>query len=384
LLHPTPGHFTREQFHLILAATEQMALALENARQHSQLMALVESSRDGIALFSPHGRLLVLNTAVLTMLGLTGEPAGWINHTLAELLLSRRRSYPTLARLALTIFRQRSTHPDGLAEGEFELSSRVTHWFTLPIQTGDVPFGRLLILRDVTEERTLAKLRQDLMQTLVHDLRNPLIAIFGAVEFLLHAGEVAPAQQRQMLGIVQQNATRMSDLINTMMDIGRLESQQMPLTLEPVALAKVVAETFHLQSPLLAARQLQSECHLPPHLPPAWGDARLIGRILQNLVGNAVKFVDEGGLIRVTAESLDAQRLLQVTVQDNGPGIPAEVRSRLFEKFVTGPQAGRGSGLGLAFCRLAVEAQGGRIWIESEAGQGTTVLFTLPVADEQG
>jgi signal transduction histidine kinase len=185
-----------------------------------------------------------------------------------------------------------------------------------------------------------------------------------------------------MLEIVQQNARRMSDLINTMMDIGRLESQQLPLTLESVSLPKVVAETFHLQSPLLSARQLQPESHLPPNLPPAWGDARLIGRIMQNLVGNAIKFTAEGGLVRVTAAAVeppDAPSYLWVTVQDNGSGIPDEVRPRLFEKFVTGPHTGRGSGLGLAFCRLAVEAQGGRIWVESEAGQGTAVHFTLPL-----
>lgn len=385
LLHPTPGHFTREQFHLMLAATEQMALALENARQHSQLMALVESSRDGIVLFAPDGRLLVLNTAALTILGLPGEPAGWIDRTLAKVLLSLRRSAPTLARITLRELHQGSSQPDNAAEGEYELPPRSVRWFTLPIEVGDVPFGRLLVLRDVTEERMLAKLRQDLMQTLVHDLRNPLIAIFGAVEFLLQAGDITPALQRQMIEIVRQNSARMSDLINTMMDISRLESQQMPLEPESVVLEKVVAETLHLQLPLLNARGLQAECQVSATLPPAWGDARMIRRILQNLVGNAIKFTGEGGLIRVSAEQVeasDAQPVLRVMVQDNGPGIPAEVRARLFEKFVTGPQTGRGSGLGLAFCRLAVEALNGRIWVESEAGQGTTVLFTLPVAAE--
>jgi PAS domain S-box-containing protein len=381
LLHPTPGHFTHEQFHLMVAATEQMALALENARQHSQLMALVESSRDGIALFGSNGRLLVLNTAALTILGLPGEPAAWINRTLPEMLLSLRRSAPALARTTLAKLRQLVSGPDLPTEGEFELPPQVAHWFTLPIHVGDVPFGQLLVLRDVTEERMLARLRQDLMQTLVHDLRNPLIAIFGAVELLVHVSDMPPPQQQQMIGIVQQNATRMSDLINTIMDIGRLESQQMPMSLEPVALDKVVAETFHLQSPLLNARQLQADCQVPSDLAPAWGDARLVRRILQNLIGNAIKFTSEGGWIRVTAEetiSADSLPTLLVTVQDNGPGIPVEIAPRLFQKFVTGPQVGRGSGLGLAFCRLAVEAQGGRIWVDSEAGQGTTILFTLP------
>ena len=110
-------------------------------------------------------------------------------------------------------------------------------------------------------------------------------------------------------------------------------------------------------------------------------DTELIGRVLQNLIGNAIKFTPAGGVIRVSAhrDTVDARRVV-MSVSDTGPGLPPEVQARLFQKFVRGAGSGRGSGLGLAFCRLAVEAHGGRIWADSTPGQGTVFRFTLPVS----
>jgi signal transduction histidine kinase len=110
-----------------------------------------------------------------------------------------------------------------------------------------------------------------------------------------------------------------------------------------------------------------------------WADPRLVSRILHNLVGNSIKFTREGGAVRVSALS-DSPSALRVAVSDDGPGIPPELRERLFQKFTTGDVKGRGTGLGLAFCRLAVEAHGGRIWVDTPPGGGTTFSFTLPLA----
>jgi signal transduction histidine kinase len=114
-------------------------------------------------------------------------------------------------------------------------------------------------------------------------------------------------------------------------------------------------------------------------------DNEIIGRVLQNLLGNAIKFTPPGGKIEMTARPPEttASTLLWVAVSNSGPGIPPEIQDRLFQKFVTGRQEESGSGLGLAFCRLAVEAHGGRIWVESEPGQLTTFQFTLPIRRNQ-
>jgi signal transduction histidine kinase len=144
-----------------------------------------------------------------------------------------------------------------------------------------------------------------------------------------------------------------------------------------------VRDAVALQATLAEEKQLRLETDVADDLPDAWADPDLVWRVLQNLVGNAVKFTPRGGRVRVTAglePRASSARMLRVAVSDTGPGVPAEVRGRLFEKFAAaGP--GRGSGLGLAFCRLAVEAQGGRIWAESEPEKGSTFAFTLPAAE---
>lgn len=164
----------------------------------------------------------------------------------------------------------------------------------------------------------------------------------------------------------------------------------MPLQRTPILLPDLVAGTLHTQSLLAAQKGLHLESDVPPTLPVAWADTQLMERVLENLVGNAVKFTPGGGLVKVTARTADQKdngpearaSEVYISVTDNGPGIPPELQSRLFQKFVSGPHHESGSGLGLAFCKLAVEAHGGRIWAESEPGQGTTFTFTLPVVQE--
>jgi signal transduction histidine kinase len=146
-----------------------------------------------------------------------------------------------------------------------------------------------------------------------------------------------------------------------------------------VDLAAAVEEAFDLQRPLAEPKKLKLVSTVAADVPPVRADRELLSRILQNLVGNAVKFVPDGGEIRVGAVREDGG-MLRVTVADDGPGLPADLRERIFDRFVTGRHAASGSGLGLTFCRLAVEAQGGRISAESGGDGGARFVFTLPEA----
>jgi signal transduction histidine kinase len=255
--------------------------------------------------------------------------------------------------------------------------------------------GRLLVFRDVTEEKLLAKMRDDLTHTMVHDLRNPLTGISVALQLLDSklANVISPAQHR-LFEIADHSTRRMIDLVNSILELTRLERGRIPLNLAPLSVADLVNETLRMQSPLAVTKNLQLENKMPPDLPLAWADAELVGRVLQNLVGNAVKFTPAGGVVRVTGGEgrgrtggraggeAEPSPWLRVSVTDNGPGISPELQGRLFQRFVVGEQEGRGSGLGLAFCKLAVEAQEGEIWVDSEPGRGATFTFTLPIARE--
>jgi signal transduction histidine kinase len=243
--------------------------------------------------------------------------------------------------------------------------------------------GRLLVLRDVTRERRLEKTRDDLTRTMVHDLRNPLTVIMEAL-FLLTEPDLSEEDRQQILKSSQNSAQWMLNLIKRILSISRLESGQVPLEPDRAKLETLVSDMFELQGPLADEKQLRLQNDVPKTLPPAWVDTDLIGRVLQNLIGNAIKFTPRQNTIQVTAElqTTSAPAHLLVGVHNPGPGIPPELQDRLFQKFVKGRHPEAGTGLGLAFCRLAVEAHGGRIWVESGTNHLTTFKFTLPVAEE--
>jgi signal transduction histidine kinase len=148
-----------------------------------------------------------------------------------------------------------------------------------------------------------------------------------------------------------------------------------PVALEAGRAMRAVAQAL---APAAAERGLRLEVEVPPDLPAGLADPDLLDRVLQNLIGNAVKYTPAGGRVTVAARADEAGLVL--TVADTGPGLPPQIRPRLFQKFVRGPGPLQGSGLGLAFCKLAVEAMGGRIWVESEAGRGAVFHFTIPAA----
>ena len=156
----------------------------------------------------------------------------------------------------------------------------------------------------------------------------------------------------------------------------------MPLRYERTALPALIREALLSQTPLIEAKQIRLESSVPADLPPVKLDQSMIWRVLQNLVDNAVKFTPEKGSISLGAEYTNgAVRLITVSVCNTGPGIAPELKERLFEKFVTGQQEGSGSGLGLAYCRMVVQAHGGELWVESVPDRETVFYFTLPVVE---
>jgi signal transduction histidine kinase len=296
-------------------------------------------------------------------------------------------------RATLTELRRIQTGSEAPGEGEVEVPPRTIHWLNLPVEAGGTSLGRLLVLYDVTEERVLESMRDDLTRTLIHDLRNPLTTISTSLQFLEQLGGNFSPDQGFMLEIARSSTQKMLKLINTILDVSQLESGRMPLRYEPVSLAELVEAALRGQLPLAAGKGVRLESSVPQSLPPAWADAKLIERVLQNLIDNAIRFTPLNGLVQVMARQTDdgatgAEKISQagpvsrllVSVSNDGPGLAPEVQDRLFQKFVTGGEQGSGTGLGLAFCKLAVEAHGGRIWVESEPDRITTFTFTLPLA----
>jgi signal transduction histidine kinase len=191
---------------------------------------------------------------------------------------------------------------------------------------------------------------------------------------LLEGGD---PEQVEMVLLAKKGSLKLLEMVNALLDVSRLEGGAMPLERVPVSVHELVSEVLEMEQPLALPGNLHLLNEVPPDLPEAVVDRSIVSRVLQNLVGNAIKFTPAGGHIRVRAEVSPGE--LQIAVADDGKGLPDDVRTRLFEKVATGRQEGTGTGLGLRFCRLAVEAHGGRIWVESSPA-GATFKFTLPLS----
>ncbi len=375
---------------VLLASTgHQIATAVANAQlfqatlsERSRLQALIEASRDGIILNSMDGYVLVINVPALQMLRLPGLLGDWIGRHLRDVLSMMRRFAPQAAKAVLSELRRLQAGDEPPAEGEFEVLPRSIHWQSLPVGLGDKPVGRLIVLRDMSDERAVERMREDMTHTMVHDLRNPLTGISTSLAIVTGGmlGQLQP-NQLDMLKIAERNATRMIGLVNDILDVSRLESGRMPLKLQAFSLADLVAESLEAQSALAGENGIRLQSDVSPALPSVLADIGLIRRVLQNLIGNAIKFSPSGCFVRVEAllDEKPKQSTILVSVSDDGPGIPSEIQDRLFQKFVTGGQEGRGSGLGLAFCKLAVEAHGQHIWVDSVPGSGATFTFGLAI-----
>ena len=229
--------------------------------------------------------------------------------------------------------------------------------------------------------RELEILRDSLVGMIVHDLRSPLTGILGYAEFL--ESDLLENGQPQMAEHAAQicaSAKSLQHMITTLLDISRMEARQMPLNPAATDLRSVVSAALSSLGGLL--RQAQVVPDLPDSPVLAYCDPDATRRIIENLVANAIKFSGKCGEIRIRLEHQDTH--LKVTVQDHGAGIPHEYRSKIFEKFgqVSSRIEGRkfSTGLGLTFCKLAAEAQGGQIGLDSEVGLGSTFWFTLPPA----
>ncbi|MCA9970448.1 MAG: GAF domain-containing protein [Anaerolineales bacterium] len=383
-----PQTFTPADMQLAESLAEAIVLALDNARlfqtvaeEQSRLRALIESDQDGIVLVGLDGRILVVNQPVLTYLQLAGTPADWVGRQLVTPVYLLRRRAPEAARTVLGELRRVRTGAEPAAEGEFEVGPRAINWRNLPVLDGAAPLGRLLVLRDITEKRLLEQMRDDLMHTMVHDLRGPLTSISVSLH-LLDAFMVGSedGRARDTLTRAHKSMETVLALVNAILDISRLESGRMGLNLQQLSLSELASHVLEWQLPLIHDRRQQLVMAVPANLPPVLADADLLGRVLQNLIGNAIKFTPAGGTITLVAgveTAVGGQTVVVVRVQDTGSGIPPELLPRIFQKFTRGPEEKAGSGLGLYFCKMVLEAHGQRIWVDGSSAGGTTVCFSL-------
>jgi PAS domain S-box-containing protein len=385
--------FRKREIELLMAFGSQLGAALENAelyqevnRSKAYIENLVENAADLIISTDLDDRIVTWNRGAEALFGYSKDEV--IEKHLSILLPPERFHELEEIRAkvqisgALRDIEVRSKRKDGVM---IYLSLSVS-----PIRDVEGRIsGFLRIAKDITEKKRyerrlkeLDKMKSDFVSNVSHELRTPLTSIKGSVDNMLDGltGSLNEKQVRYLTRI-KSNTDRLSRLINDLLDLSRIEAGRVevrPTTLPLIALAEEVAEQV---KPLAAEKCIQIEVPSPDPKVTVWADRDKVTQILMNLIGNAIKFTPQNGKVTVVLEK-NGDDHVQVSIADTGPGILPEERNKIFSKFYQVANIEKlkpkGSGLGLAISKALVEMHGGKIWLESELGKGSTFYFTLP------
>jgi signal transduction histidine kinase len=221
------------------------------------------------------------------------------------------------------------------------------------------------------------QLRDQVMGVVAHDLRNPLSTILTQVWAMERHGPEPERRSLKPLEVIQRAAKRMNRLIQDLLDVARMEAGQLTIERARLSAVELITEAVDMQKPLASSSSIELRVEVDADVPDVLGDRDRLLQVFENLIGNAIKFTKTGGRITAGAASRDDEVVFWVA--DTGCGIASENLPRVFDRFWQATRAGRkGAGLGLPITQGIVEAHGGRIWVESEFGRGSTFFFTIP------
>jgi two-component system NtrC family sensor kinase len=367
------GDFEPHTLQLIRVLADFAAIAIDNARLYTRtqqerdtLNTILHDTEDGIIVTDEYNCVLFCNPAACQTFGL-GCEEDLQGRPLAE-IMPHEEVLELFKKEARTGRSRRSEIV--VDEGAVVLNAQLT------VVDG---VGRVAVMQDITHLKELDRIKSDFVTTVSHDLRSPLTAILGYIELLRRTGSLNEVQV-QFADRVTGSVNSISKLIEELLELGKIEAG-FDQDREIVFLSPIILQTVESLSHQAQAKQQRIELHVPEDgLPPVLGNPLRLRQVIANLVENALKYTPKGGWVQVRLENNKGLLLLRVT--DNGIGIPKKDQPYIFDKFYRTNEAVDnypGTGLGLSIVKSAVEAHGGRIWVNSEVGVGTTFNVMLPV-----
>ena len=365
--------------------TESDRLREEAERRAAELDATIVAINDGLIVYGPGDQLLRANEPAMRILGVGPE---WAELPMEERMRQVDFRTPRGEPVALGDFPH-----DRALRGQRVFGYRVSarrpdgqrRWLLFgagPIKAEDGRIlGAVLSFADITPLVELQEQREDLLRAVSHDLRNPLAAVLGQAQLLERILQQSghDGRERASAQSILTSAQRMNTMIQELVDAARSEAGQIELRRQPVDLHAFALDLRERLAASLETGRIVIE--MPEGMPPVAADPDRLERILTNLWSNALKYSRSGTPVEVTARAQNAEVVTSVT--DHGPGIPPEDQPRLFQRYFRArstQEAHEGLGLGLYITRRLVEAHGGRIWVESEPGRGSTFSFSLSIA----
>jgi two-component system NtrC family sensor kinase len=355
---------------IMSAMADYAAIAIENARllnsseaERRKLETILARVENGVIVVNPENRLVIMNRTAREAFGVNGD---WAGRRISQVIDDPR--VLSLLKTSGKLSRREEVELD---------DGRVFNAQRTPIEG----IGQAIVMQDITHLKELDRIKSEFVTAVSHDLRSPLTAILGYIELVERSGELND-QQGEFIRRVQLSVGQITDLVSNLLDLGRIEAgldvakENTPL---PV-LARYAIESMRTRA---EAKQLRLALRLPENLPMVLGAPIRLRQMIGNLLDNAVKYTPHGGQVEIEAKSEGDQVIL--TVSDNGPGIPTADQPYLFDKFFrasNAPEDLPGTGLGLSIVKSIVDSHGGRIWVDSKLGEGTTFTVVLPTISD--
>jgi len=346
--------------------------------------AVLDETRDGLIMVGVDGRILTVNRQFARLFGVTTEEVTGRAFASFNGLIDHIYDKPDQFRAAVVGSLHDTTRRFTANLTQQWPVPRELELFSAPVHSVENEhIGRLYVLRDVTHEREVDRMKSEFVSLVSHELRTPLTSIKGFIDMLLDGDLGALAEEQQdILGIVQTNADRLTALINDLLDVSRIESGRMELKRTPLDLERLTHAIADSLRPQFAGKHQILSMEVTASLPPGWADGDRIAQIVTNLLSNAHKYTPEGGQVCMMLSH--EGNTVRVDVRDTGIGLSTEEQQQLFTRFFRADNAAAravgGTGLGLYITRSLVETHGGQMTVTSARGEGSTFSFTLPVA----
>lgn len=387
---------------LLVAIAQQMAVAVQNAhlfeeavtqRQHTE--AIIQNMADGVLVLDKQGRIAASNPALRNILGIAAEQVmGRPIHDFADSTVSGLSGLWEIAVSSGASAERESS--EGESESELpvvttceialpEPLNRTLMIYTSPLRdAAKNPLGQVKVVRDITRERELERMKSDFISIVSHELRTPVFYIKGFIEILLQGKAENPKVRGEFLNIIRDQTEHLGKLVEDLLDTSKLERGALVLKKERVPVADLIHQAVADAEGLATQDGVALEVEIKEPLPEVAGDFMRLKQVMTNLLGNAIKFSKPGG--KVYIRGLLTIEEVWVQVEDRGPGISPKSISHVFDKFFqadsSATRSAGGVGLGLYIVRQIIEGLGGRIWVESELGKGTMFTFALPLREQ--
>ncbi len=342
--------------------------------EKKQTDAVIRSVAEGLLVVDAQGKVVMMNPAAERLLGVNrknqiGKPVD--DSLKEEQLLSLVKDSKGKEGKEIELFSQNN-----------ETSKTIRASSTVIENENGQTVGMVSVLSDITKQKEIDRLKASFVANVTHELRTPLVSIDKAVTFLLSGSAGLSENQQQFLSIASRNCKRLSLLINDLLDLAKLEAGKMNVELVPSSIEKVIADSIEGLSAWATAKSVALVNSAESNLPQVKIDPDKIIQVLNNLIGNAIKFTPNNGTITVEAKTNNDHQVV-VSVQDTGVGIAQNELEKVFDKFYqTGERVATdvsGTGIGLSIAKEIVQLHGGKIWVESKDGQGARFSFTVPL-----